>query len=132
MGNDKSGRGYYCDHKCSDDFVFMGVGMVEIKLNDWLAEGKKRFGEDIKKWQFVCPACKTVQTPQDLLDAGVGGDDVDRYIAFSCIGRFTEGKKGTKGCDWTLGGFFQVHKTLVDREDGTTRRVFEFAEAKVS
>ena len=99
--------------------------MEQIKLEDWLKEGKKRFGDDMNQWKFVCPACKTVQTAQDLLDAGVEPDDVDGYSAFSCIGRFTQGKKG---CDWSLGGLFQLHKLEVVFESGRDRRVFEFAD----
>lgn len=98
--------------------------MEQIKLNDWLDEGEKRFGKDKKQWQFVCPACKTVQKLQDLIDADVPKDDLDGYFAFSCIGRFTKGKKG---CDWTLGGLLQSHKLEVVFEDGRKRKVFEFA-----
>jgi len=101
--------------------------MKEIKVNDWMKEGKERFGESMTEWQFVCPACKTVQTIQDLIDAGVKNEDLDGYMAFSCIGRFT---KGEKGCDWTLGGLFQLHTIEVLLEDGGKRRVFEFAETE--
>ncbi len=40
---------------------------------------------------FVCPICKTPQSMQSLINAGVGKteDEVERYIGFSCIGRFT-------------------------------------------
>ena len=97
---------------------------MKIELKDWIEEGEKRFGTDKSQWQFVCPACKTVQTVQDLIDAGVPKEDLDGYMAFSCIGRFTEGKKG---CDWTLGGLFQIHKMEVVLDNGGKRKVFQFA-----
>jgi len=95
-----------------------------IKIEDWMAEGEKRFGKDIKQWKFICPSCKTVQTAQDLLDAGVKKDDIDGYLGFSCIGRFAK----DKGCNWTLGGLFQIHTFEIELENGHKRAVFEFAE----
>jgi len=92
---------------------------------EWKAEGIKRFGKDVKKWKFVCPFCKTIQTPQDLLDAGVKKEDLDGFIGFSCIGRFTDGKKG---CDWTLGGLFSIHESIIICNDNRNRPIFEFAD----
>ena len=97
--------------------------MEIVKQDDWIEDGKKRFGEDMLQWKFKCPKCKTTQTPQDLIDAGVKREDVDKYIGFSCIGRFTE----SKGCDWSLGGLFRIHTLEVDI-DGHNRPVFEFAD----
>lgn len=73
----------------------------------------------------VCPVCKTVQSMQSLINAGAGktGEDVERYIGFSCVGRFTgagphkAGNPPGKGCDWTLGGFFRIHALEVIDED---------------
>lgn len=72
---------------------------------------------------FVCPRCGTKQTPQDLVDAGAGEriDDAHKYVGFSCVGRFNEGKTG---CDWTLGGLFQIH-TLEILSDGEKHPFFE-------
>lgn len=74
-------------------------------------------------YQFICPACKTAQCAQDLIDAGAGEtfEDVQKYLAFSCVGRFTK----DKGCDWTLGGFLKIHEFEVINEDGDVRPVFE-------
>lgn len=72
--------------------------------------------ERIEDSQFRCPRCGTIQSPQDLINAGAGAtlDDVDRYVAFSCVGRWDE----SKGCDWTLGGLFQIHELEVETPDG--------------
>lgn len=76
------------------------------------AQGKERI-EDVT---FKCPHCGTLQSAQDLIDAGAGEsmDEVEKYLGFSCVGRFTE----SKGCDWTLGGLFQIHELEVITPDG--------------
>lgn len=82
---------------------------------------------------FVCPICSTVQSGADLMHAtGKPFDEIERSLAFSCIGRFTEAgpfKKGQKanGCDWSLGGLFRLHKLVVIDEDGTEYQRFELA-----
>ena len=65
---------------------------------------------------FRCPACGTLQSAQDLIDAGAGSDldEVEKYVAFSCVGRWDS----SKGCDWTLGGLFKLHELEVVTEDG--------------
>ncbi len=84
---------------------------------------------------FKCPLCGTVQSAQDFIDAGVGIDfaRVERFVAFSCIGRFTGAgpfhhkNPPQRGCDWTLGGLFQLHKLEVLMPDGAVQRSFEIA-----
>lgn len=65
---------------------------------------------------FQCPRCKTVQSARDLINAGAGKDfdDVEKYLAFSCVGRWDK----DKGCDWTLGGLFRIHELEVITPDG--------------
>lgn len=94
-----------------------------MKLDEFIAEAEKRFGKDRKKWRYICPSCETAQSAEDLLAAGVAKEDVDRYIGFSCIGRFT----GEKGCDWTLGGLFQIHELEIEDHEGKTHPHFELA-----
>lgn len=67
--------------------------------------------------EFICPGCGTVQSAQDLIDAGAGDtfEDVASQIAFSCVGRHDP----ERGCDWTLGGLLQIHDLVVVQEDGT-------------
>jgi hypothetical protein len=116
--------------------------MTQDELSE---EAERRFGENVRNWKFVCPACGTVQSVQQLLDAvlAAGGkkDDVHRYIGFSCIGRFTsagdagisaksKGKKWDKGCNWTLGGLLRIHEMEVTMPDGHARPTFELAEAE--
>lgn len=83
------------------------------------AQEKKRI-EDVT---FKCPRCGTLQCAQDLIDAGAGSDidEVEKYLAFSCVGRWSD----SKGCDWTLGGLFQIHTLEVVTPDGKHHPRFE-------
>ena len=76
---------------------------------------------------LVCPMCKTVQSLASLTRAmgpSSESDEVERYIGFSCIGRFTgagphrRGSPPGRGCDWTLGGLFRIHELEVVGDDG--------------
>lgn len=88
---------------------------------EFMDQGEKLYGKDMKKWKFKCPYCGGHQTAQDFINAG---KDPNGYVYFSCIGRYVEGQ----GCDWTLGGLFQIHKKEVISDDGQKSPVFEFAD----
>ncbi|ANN78938.1 VVA0879 family protein [Bordetella flabilis] len=83
---------------------------------------------------FKCPMCATLQTARELIaaDAGPDFDAVERYLGFSCIGRFT-GAAGPRRqpdglpCDWTLGGLFRTHRLEVITPDGLHHPRFELA-----
>lgn len=97
----------------------------QITLREFIAEGEKRFGEDRRKWLFLCPSCGTVQSSEDFRSVGQSDKEINRNIAFSCIGRFDE----TKGCDWTLGGLLRIHTLEVLPPDGgDPQPYFEFAQ----
>lgn len=81
---------------------------------------------------LVCPRCGTVQSARDLIQAGAGAtfDDVEGYLGFSCVGRFTGAgtpRKTPDGqpCNWTLGGLFPLHKLEVVTPDGKHHPRFE-------
>jgi hypothetical protein len=93
-------------------------------IEEWRAEAVKRFGDDPKNWKFVCPACKTEQTIQDFIDMGFTEDQWHGYIGYSCIGRFNNKEKG---CDWTLGGLFQIHTVEIKIGNDVAKR-FDFAD----
>ena len=83
---------------------------------------------------FVCPMCRTVQSARSLIAAGAGTDfdAVERYLGFSCVGRFTGAggpRKEPDGqpCNWTLGGLFRLHKLEVTTDDGQKHPLFEVA-----
>lgn len=89
--------------------------METMTLEEFKASIKGQ-GVPIGDVTFRCPVCKTLQSGNDLIKYGAGKDfdDIEQYLAFSCIGRWTD----EKGCDWTLGGFFQAHELEVITPDG--------------
>lgn len=79
-----------------------------------------------------CPMCGVIQSASDLIAAGAGPDfdAVEKYLGFSCIGRFTGAgapRKSPDGqpCNWTLGGLFSTHKLEVVTPDGQHHPRFE-------
>lgn len=83
---------------------------------------------------FRCPMCQTLQSGADLIRAGAGAtfEEVQKYVGFSCIGRFTGAgspRKKPDGmpCNWTLGGLFHVHKLEVIGPDCKLHAYFELA-----
>lgn len=79
-----------------------------------------------------CPMCATVQSAFDLIAAGAGDDfdAVERYLGFSCFGRFTGAasprkKPDGQPCNWTLGGLFPLHQLEVVTPDGKHHPRFE-------
>ena len=91
-----------------------------LMYEDWIKKLKERFGNDAKKWAFVCPSCKNTQTIQDFIDNKI--EEPENKVYFSCIGRYVTGK----GCDWTLGGLLHIHEETVIK-DGTPIPVFKIA-----
>lgn len=88
----------------------------------------------VKHAAFKCPMCGTVQSATSLINAGAGKDfdDVERFLGFSCVGRWTgagepRNKPDGKPCNWTLGGFLQLHKLVVITPDGERHPRFEIA-----
>jgi hypothetical protein len=108
--------------------------MRTLTVKEFIAELKAQ-GVSKNNLCFVCPVCGTVQSAKDLIKAKAGKTfkDVEKYLGFSCVGRFIHMKpapkeKGTQfGCDWTLGGLFQLHKLEVVDEDGVKHPRFEIA-----
>ncbi len=88
------------------------VTMTVAEFHDAL---RKQGVTSREEWKFRCPRCGTVQTAQDLIDAGAGDDfeAVEKYLAFSCVGRWDD----NKGCDWTLGGPLQIQELNVVVDD---------------
>ncbi|MGH8083897.1 MAG: VVA0879 family protein [Lysobacter sp.] len=80
----------------------------------------------------VCPMCATVESARDLIAAGAGDDfdSVQKFLGFSCVGRFTgagspRNEPDGEPCNWTLGGLFLAHKFEVVTDDGKGHAHFE-------
>lgn len=95
-------------------------------------------------YAFKCPVCGTVQSMASLVQAGASVEKVESAIGFSCEGRFSRAgewpsrkdksgkaadRRKVRGCNWTLGGFLQVHKLEVEMDGGETSPAFEIASA---
>jgi hypothetical protein len=82
---------------------------------------------------LICPVCRTVQSIASLVRAGADPERAERMIGFACEGRLTnagswpsdkdktakaKARRRVRGCDWTLGGLFQIHEleVMVDGE----------------
>lgn len=124
--------------------------MRRITIEEFHAELKNQTVNSREDLAFKCPMCHTIQSARDLIAAGAGKtfEEVERYLAFSCVGRFTgagphknaprhcngspqkdRSKKGPigDGCDWTLGGLFQIHALEVTDETGKSHPRFDVA-----
>lgn len=115
--------------------AFAREPIIYASVEEWHAEGVKRFGPDMMKWKFVCPACGHVQTPEDYKAAGAP----ESTVGFSCVGRWLkkcrdafEGK-GEGPCNYAGGGLFRIGpvqiKSRGDERTGDFPRYFAFAEA---
>jgi len=106
--------------------------------DEWLEEGRRRFGEDFMAWKFVCPICGHVQSVADFREYKDQGASPDS-ATFHCIGRYQEscrrafgdykedGKPGP--CDYTAGGLFRLAPVHIDVGTDEPRHAFAFAEA---
>ena len=88
---------------------------------------------------FICPMCKCIQSSRDLIAAGAGADfdSIEKYLGFSCVGRFSGApgprrKPDGKPCDWTLGGLLSFHELEVITPDGKTHPRFALASKEES
>lgn len=92
-------------------------GKNVLLFDAWEKRGIELFGEDKKKWKYICPSCKHIQTAKDFIKI----KEKPENAGFNCIGRF---KKGI-GCDWSLGVLFSIHKITVVK-DSIPHPTFEF------
>ena len=112
--------------------------MRKISVEEFHSEIKAQGAAAKEDITFRCPVCGTLQSARDLIAAGAGEafDDVEKFLAFSCVGRWTgagphrKDAPPGKGCDWTLGGLFQLHKLEVVTDDGEAHPRFEPAPPK--
>lgn len=106
--------------------------MKKITMDEWLAEGKRLYGENMLNWRFVCPSCGNIQTAEDFRpykDRGATPDSA----RFNCIGRYDghiDVPIGSKPgpCNYTTGGLFNISPVKVIGNDGKEYSSFEFAD----
>jgi len=108
--------------------------IIEMTHEEWKQRGRELFGDDPKEWRFVCPSCGHVQTFNDFLALDMVPEDVEKYVGFSCIGRFdghgdTDICSGKSPCNYTAGGLLNINpiKVIIGENH---RYVFAFEEDK--
>lgn len=101
-----------------------------VSRKEWIAEGRRLFGDDQMKWRFVCPSCGYVASVQDWKDCHAP----DGAVAFSCVGRWKKlfpkdaFTAGPGPCNYAGGGLFRVNPVTVTCTGvGLDIDVFEFA-----
>lgn len=107
-----------------------------------LAEATARFGEDPKKFAFICPSCKDVASIQDFIDAGADPGLAGQECIGRSLGALARGKKpgkdgivrGSRGCDWCAYGLFRGPWliTMPAEGDKPERQVGSFALAEAT
>lgn len=109
---------------------------TRMTVDEWNAEGVRRFGESRLKWRFVCPACKHVQAVEDFRPYKDKGATLEDAF-FNCVGRFAganqnAGLAGTGKesgpCNYTGGGLLDLRPVEIVTEGGKVYRSFAFAE----
>jgi hypothetical protein len=107
-----------------------------MAYDEWMAEGKWRFGEDFNQWRFVCPVCKNVAAVGDykpFKDQGANPNSAYQ----ECIGRYTKSafkafghstKERGQPCDYALYGLFRFPGVIVETADGVKLMAFAFEE----
>lgn len=112
-----------------------------ITLAEWLAEAKRRFGDDPKDWKFRCPMCGHIQTLVDFQQIGA-----DPQLAYQeCIGRYLPDRASDLGttpsptgktspCDYAAYGLFRAIEGyfVLPAPDGEPVPTLPFAEDKKS
>ena len=108
-----------------------------MAYEEWMAEGRRRFGNAFKDWKFVCPICGNVAAVEDyrpFKDQGANPDSATK----ECIGRYngskyrafgTSGERG-KPCDYALYGLFRLPGVIIKMDDGEDVMSFAFAEVE--
>ena len=110
--------------------------MKELLYDEWNAEGRTLFGDDMLKWRFECPVCKHVAASEDFRAYKERGATPDSATQ-ECLGRYlakeqratqlaTEGST-KQPCDYAGYGLFRLSPIVVVMPDGERRHSFAFA-----
>lgn len=102
-----------------------------MAYEDWLKEGKRRFGENLEKWKFKCSICAHVATVEDYKPYKDKGATPNSAIQ-ECIGRYqgatSFAMKGQGPCNYALYGLFRFPGVIVKDDSGKDTMAFAFAD----
>jgi len=88
---------------------------IVLTLEQWQAEGRRRFGPRGDDWRFVCPCCGHEASVADWVTAGAKRE----CAGFSCVGRWSGVKRdaftgdGPGPCNYAGGGLFKIAPVTV-------------------
>jgi len=116
-----------------------------MTLEEWQAEGRRRFGPDPTRWRFTCPSCGQDQDALDWRSYGCPTRAIDANLAFNCVGTqvrrvspgedvvdFMEPSRG-HGCTYVGAGLWRISPVVItagNPDDRFDRELFEFAQPK--
>lgn len=111
----------------------VAAGRRQLTVEQLHAELRAQGVSAREHYAFRCVCCGTIQSGASLIRAGAGAnfEAVEKWVGFSCVGRFTgagpkrKGEGPGRGCDWTLGGLFTIHKLEILTPDGQRCALFE-------
>jgi len=94
-----------------------------MTVEEWKAEGIRRFGPDQRNWRFKCPSCGYIASIREWKEAGAP----ESAVAFSCVGRWMKEHgqiwEGKQPCNYAGGGLFRLNPVKVGDDE-----VFAFAD----
>lgn len=96
---------------------------LRVGRDAWLAIAAELFGDDPRAWRFACPSCGHEQSHNEVKARKPDIGDTSGWIYFACEGRHI----ASVGCDWTLGGLFQIHSLEVIEDSGRAVQRMRFA-----
>jgi hypothetical protein len=102
-------------------------------LEEWTAEGNRRFDDDFMKFRFVCPICGNEAAVEEFKPFKDKGADANSATC-ECIGRYVGagpafGDKKHKPCDYAGYGLFRLSPVRVVIESGKEIHCFAFGTA---
>ena len=102
-----------------------------MTYDEWMAEGKRRFGDDFQTWRFKCPICANVATVGDYRQYKDQGADPNSATC-ECIGRYQGAhgfaKDGKGPCNYAAYGLFRIPGVIVETADKKKIIAFAFAD----
>lgn len=111
---------YY--QECNQPDLKRENGTPVMFYDEWMAKGKKLYGDNPLDWRYKCPQCGHVQTPREFKEKGI---DPNQAIT-CCASRYWLGGKDT--CKWTTGGLLRIGGVYVITKEFHPVLAFAFAD----
>lgn len=111
--------------------------MLFITWQDWVADGRQRFGDNVADWAFICPVCGLRQTIRDFKKQSIPYGFA--HVYHRCISFFEKGSLCGFGCsdhhphkiEWVLPVIQKLHEVEVLHKNRYVP-VFKFAKPVIA